>query len=76
MGSTADSATSFCLYVEMLVRRSAKINHQNLAGNTALHYAFAYDPDGALGEFLIENGADDTVENALGLSPYDGIDAE
>ena len=36
--------------------------------------AYIYDPEGALGEYLIERGGDDTVENKLGLSPYDGID--
>lgn len=28
---------------------------------------------GTLGEFLIENGADDTLENNDGLTPYDGL---
>lgn len=28
---------------------------------------------GTLGEFLIENGADDTIMNGTGLSPYDGL---
>lgn len=41
-------------------------------GNTALHYAFAFDPDGGLGEYLFVNGADDTVENMEGCTPYDG----
>ena len=39
--------------VELVLSRGANINHQNLKGNTALHYAMAYDPEGALGEFLI-----------------------
>lgn len=29
-----------------------------------------------MGEFLISRGADDTLENRFGLSPYDGITAE
>jgi len=28
---------------EMLLRRHANINHQNVNGNTALHFAMAYD---------------------------------
>jgi hypothetical protein len=36
------------------------------------HFSFKHH-QGALGEFLIEKGADDMLENALGLSPYDGI---
>ena len=41
--------------------------------NTALHYAMAYDPSGELGEYLIEKGADDTLENVFHLTPYDGV---
>jgi len=59
--------------VEMLLRRQANINHQNVNGNTALHFAMAYDVEGNLGEFLIENGADDTIENGDGLTAYDGL---
>eukprot|EP01041_Mallomonas_annulata_P003889 gene3889-7762_t len=59
--------------VEMLLARGANINHQNTLGNTALHYAMAFDTDGLLGEYLIERGADDTLENADGMTPYDGI---
>ena len=61
---------------EMLIKRDARVNHQNSHGNTALHYAMAYDPSGDLGEFLIANGADDMIENQWGLSPYDGITEE
>lgn len=28
---------------EMLLRRKALVNHQNVNGNTALHFAMAYD---------------------------------
>lgn len=42
-------------------------------GNTALHFAMAYDAEGALGEYLVERGADDMLENQFGMSPYDGI---
>ena len=33
----------------------------------------AYDTDGALAEYLIQHGADDTIENELGSTCYDGI---
>ena len=59
--------------VELLLFRGAYINHQNAQGNTALHYALAFDTDGSLGEYLIEHGADDSLENVHGLSPYDGV---
>ena len=61
--------------VEMLLVRGANINHQNAQGNTALHFALSFDPDGTLGEYLIEHGADDSIENIDGLSPYDGVTA-
>ena len=60
--------------VEMLLDRRANINHQNNLGNTPLHYAMAYEPEGSLGEYLIGRGADDMIENNDGLSPYDGIE--
>ncbi len=59
--------------VEMLLLRGAKINHQNALGNTALHFAIAFDSEGAIAEYLIEHGADDTIENIQGLTPYDGV---
>ncbi|KAL0587058.1 hypothetical protein ABG067_003398 [Albugo candida] len=58
--------------VEFLLNQKADINTQNLQGNTALHYAFAYDTTGVLAEYMIGQGADDTIENVFGLSPYDG----
>ena len=61
---------------ELLLQRRADINHANSHGNTPLHFAMAYDTSGELGEYLIEKGADDTIENIFGLSPYDGIALE
>lgn len=58
---------------EMLLLRGANVNHQNVGGNTALHFALAFDAEGMLGEYLIEHGADDSLENAEGLTPYDGV---
>ncbi|KUF99959.1 hypothetical protein AM588_10009480 [Phytophthora nicotianae] len=62
--------------VELLVARRANVNHRNAQGNTPLHFAMAYDSEGVLGEYLISHGADDTIENNSGLTPYDGLTAE
>lgn len=59
--------------VELLLHRDADINHRNANGNTPLHFAMAYDPEGTLAEYLIQQGADDTIENDLGCTCYDGI---
>ncbi|CEP03898.1 Ankyrin repeat domain-containing protein [Plasmodiophora brassicae] len=58
--------------VKLALRYGADINRQNDAGNTALHYCFAFRfyP---LGEYLIGKGADDTLRNALGCTCYDGL---
>jgi len=61
--------------LELTLNRGANINHQNTGGNSALHFAMAYDAEGSLGEFLIQKGADDSLENADGLTPYDGLGA-
>jgi len=61
--------------MHFLIQRGASVDHVNRNGNAALHFAFAYDKSGYMAEYLIENGADDTVENSLGFTPYDGIGA-
>mmetsp|Transcript_16373 Transcript_16373/g.24141 ORF Transcript_16373/g.24141 Transcript_16373/m.24141 type:complete len:2281 (-) Transcript_16373:1010-7852(-) len=61
---------------EILLSRGALLNHVNSNGNSALHFAFAYDTTGELGQYLIENGADDTIENSYGCTPYDGIEGD
>jgi len=60
---------------KLLVKKGANINHQNAQGNTPLHFALAYkfnelaawlaDPD--------KGGADDTIQNIHGNSPFDGL---
>lgn len=46
-----------------------------LITHKALHFALAFDKYGSLGEYLIEHGADDSIENIDGLTPYDGVAA-
>lgn len=61
--------------VEFLVQRRANVNHRNSGGNTALHFAMSYDTSGKMGEYLINNGADDTIENNNGASPCESLAA-
>ena len=56
----------FCL------RRGANVNQANLAGNTPLHYCFAYGFE-KLGNYLISKGANDAKQNADGLTCYEGL---
>ena len=49
------------------------IDAQNAAGNTALHYCFAYGYT-ALGEYLLSLGADERIANVHGLCCYEGLD--
>mmetsp|Transcript_18317 Transcript_18317/g.54440 ORF Transcript_18317/g.54440 Transcript_18317/m.54440 type:complete len:89 (+) Transcript_18317:253-519(+) len=58
---------------EILINRNSDINHRNAQGNTPLHFAMAYDSEGTLAEYLIQQGADDTIENNVGCTCYDGI---
>ena len=63
---------------KFLLKKSANPNHQNAQGQTALHYAMAYDFF-ELGSWLTsEDGAkaDDTILNMHDLSPYDGLSPE
>ena len=60
---------------KLLLRRGANINQTNLAGNTVLHYCFAYSFE-ELGEYFIKKGADDSVVNAEGLTCYEGLSQE
>ena len=48
---------------------------QNLRGNTALHYSYAYKFT-ELGDYLLSKGADDSIVNAEGLTCYEGLDQD
>jgi ankyrin repeat protein len=43
---------------------------QNLAGNTALHYAIMYK-HGEVAEMLMRSGADEALPNRHGQMPFD-----
>merc|ERR1711871_1721844 len=52
---------------KFLLRRGAKLNYQNLNGNTCLHYCYEYKLD-ELAEYMKSKGADDSLLNADGLT--------
>jgi len=58
-----------------LIAKGANMNHQNAAGQTPAHFAIAFKFFD-LSTWMFENGADDTIHNKFGLSPYDGLLAE
>ena len=63
---------------QLLCAKGANPNHQNHQGQTAAHYAMAYNFFD-LGAWLLDpekGGASDEVENENGLGPYDGLDNE
>lgn len=60
---------------QLLCKKGANPNHQNSAGNTAMHYSMAYQFH-ELAAWLAdpEKGcADDTILNSSNLGPYDGL---
>ena len=60
--------------IKTSLRRGGDINAQNGAGQTALHFCFAYGYVD-LAEYLIGKGADDRLRNAAGLLPHEGLTA-
>jgi hypothetical protein len=61
--------------VKFLLRRGANMNLQNFAGNSPLHYAYAYNHE-ELGQYLESKGADNSLLNASGLTCYEGLRKE
>ena len=60
---------------KLLVRKGANVNHQNASGNTPLHFALAYKIND-LAAWLSDpekGGADDSILNLHGNSPFDGL---
>ena len=58
-----------------LIAKGGNPNHQNKQGQTGGHFAVSYKFFD-LSQWLFENGADDTIENKFGLTPYDGLEPE
>ncbi|EKX52459.1 hypothetical protein GUITHDRAFT_47785, partial [Guillardia theta CCMP2712] len=58
--------------IKALLRRGANINTQNHKGNTPLHFCFTYGFTD-LGNYLVQKGADDTIENVSCLTCYEGL---
>lgn len=58
-----------------LAAKGGNPNHQNHGGQSPAHFAIAYKFF-EVSHWLFENGANDTLENNDGLSPYDGLSAE
>jgi len=58
--------------IKTALRYGADINAQNKAGQTALHYCFAFKYE-ELAAYLISKGADDTLQNSFGYTCYDGL---
>jgi len=62
----------------LLIQKGANPNHQNQQGQTAGHYALAYQFFD-FSSWLFDStggGADDTIENKFGLGVYDGLHLE
>ena len=58
----------------LLLQKGAYVNHQNRQGQTAAHFAMAYNFFD-FGSWLFDKGgADDTIMNVYGLTPYDGLE--
>jgi hypothetical protein len=58
---------------KLALRKGCDINMQNYKGNTALHFCYAYGYGDSLAAYLIDKGADDTIRNADGFLPHEGI---
>ena len=58
--------------VKYLVAKGSNPCAQNKAGQTAAHFAISFKFY-EVSQWLFENGADDTMENKYGLTPYDGL---
>jgi|TARA_B110000977_G_scaffold116459_1_gene150438 ankyrin repeat protein len=58
-----------------LLRRDADLNAVNISGCTVLHYCFAYHNE-KLGDYFVSKGADDSIQNAEGLTCYEGLSRE
>ena len=58
---------------KICLRRCCNMDAQNLRGQTALHYCYAFGYR-ELGEYLISKGARDDLTNEYGMTCYDGLE--
>ncbi|CAK0853198.1 unnamed protein product [Prorocentrum cordatum] len=58
--------------VKLLVKHGVRLDAQNNSGNTALHYCIQYGFV-QLADFLMAHGADDSIANAAGYLPAQGL---
>lgn len=54
---------------KLALRNDANINHQNINGNTALHFCYLFGFGQTLGKFIIEQGGDENILNDKKLPP-------
>jgi len=65
--------------LDLLLTRGANVNHQDAAGNCALHYCCdpgtqrLADPDGSVARYLLVHGAHAELVNRHGLTPFGGL---
>ena len=57
--------------VKFGLRKGLDVNARSANGQTPLHLCFAFGRV-SLGKYLIDKGADDSIRNAEGLTPYEG----
>ena len=77
-GCTPPSSPLTRRVAQVLVAKGANVNHQNRGGQTAAHYAMAYNFFD-LGAWLLDpdkGGASDEIENEHGLGAYDGLEPD
>eukprot|EP00291_Cryptomonas_curvata_P020411 CAMPEP_0172177402 /NCGR_PEP_ID=MMETSP1050-20130122/15416_1 /TAXON_ID=233186 /ORGANISM="Cryptomonas curvata, Strain CCAP979/52" /LENGTH=378 /DNA_ID=CAMNT_0012849917 /DNA_START=213 /DNA_END=1345 /DNA_ORIENTATION=+ len=58
---------------KICLRRCCDMDAQNLRGQTALHYCYAFGYR-ELGEYLLSKGARDDITNDNGMTCYDGLE--
>lgn len=67
--SCQNGNSKICKY---LVGKGCNPNHQNKTGQSPAHFAISYKFF-EISHWLFENGANDTITNQHGLTPYDGL---
>ena len=61
--------------IKSCLRRGSDINAVNNRGNTPLHYCYEYGHV-SIGEYLISKGANTSITNNEGLTPFEGLRRE